>query len=104
MKFFLALLLLLVPVPSQSSPIVVDSGEDPSAWKALASPNGKASILKRPGAVGLDFELGGGRGHAIARRELSVDLPTDYMVVFALEGDCEPNTLEIKFISGRNVW
>ena len=108
MKLLLALLFLCHPLvvsaASAPSPMIVDSGDDASAWTALASPNVKASIEKRDGAFGLKFDLGRVRGHAIARREVSVDLPADYMFVFALEGDCEPNTLEIKFISGQNVW
>src|SRR5207253_4551194 len=47
---------------------------------------------------------GRGKTHAIARRALSVDLPASYRFVFAIKADCEPNTLELKFISGQNVW
>lgn len=104
MKFLAVLSLFLLPALAGAAPVVVDRGDEPSAWKALASPNVKASIEHGDGAFGLRFDLGRVRGHALARRELSVDLPADYMFVFVLKADCEPNTLEIKFISGQNVW
>jgi hypothetical protein len=104
MRILASLLLALLPTVASASALVVDSGDDPLAWTALASPNVKASIERRDGAFGLKFDLGRARGHALARRDLSVDLPADYMFVFVLEADCEPNTLEIKFVSGHNVW
>ena len=104
---------LVVAAPPGSA-VVVDSGDDAGAWTALASPGatariesgrGKAGgIARERGAFGLAFDLGRGRAHAIARRSLSLDLPADYMFVFTLQGDAEPNTIEIKFISGENVW
>jgi hypothetical protein len=91
-----------------TGPVQVDSGEDASAWTALASPSAQASIVagsgSEGGAICLDFDLGRGRSHAIARRNVSIDLPDDYMFVFRIRGDAEPNTIEIKFISGENVW
>lgn len=127
-------------VAAPASPVIVDSGDDPTAWTAIASPSATARIVSRReesspsgssstgnvsasgqggaaasekdgaaasekgGAVGLAFDLGRGRSHVIARRTLSLDLPADYMFVFTLESDAEPNTVEIKFISGENVW
>lgn len=93
---------------SAMPPVAVDSGDEASAWTAIASPGATARIVSGRGrdgkAVGLAFDLGRGRTHAIARRALSVDLPADYMFVFTIRGDAEPNSIEIKFISGENVW
>jgi len=87
---------------------IVDSGDSPANWTAIAAPGAGARIVEGKGrdgkAIGLDFDLGRGRSHAIARRTVSVDLPDNFMFVFTLRGDCDPNTLEIKFISGENVW
>jgi hypothetical protein len=97
-------LMLALPLTARAAdPILLDSG-DPSAWIAVASPSATARLVPGDGRFALDFDLGRGRSHAIARRPLSVDLPSDYMVVFEVESDAEPNTIEIKFISGENVW
>ncbi len=89
-------------------PVVLESGAGASSWSAVASPGASARIASGDGrdgpAVGLVFDLGRGRSHVIARRALSVDLPADYMFVFTLRGQAEPNTVEIKFLSGENVW
>jgi len=99
---------LALVAKAAAAPVVLDSGDDASAWTAVASPGATARIAagkdKEAGAFGLAFDLGRGRSHAIARRPVSLDLPADYMFVFALKADCEPNTVEIKFISGGNVW
>ncbi|MFN2426076.1 MAG: discoidin domain-containing protein [Candidatus Binatia bacterium] len=90
------------------APVMIDAGDDASAWTAIASPNASARIVggqgSSGGAFGLAFDLGRGRAHAIARRAVSIDLPSDFMFVFTLKSDAEPNTIEIKFISGENVW
>ncbi len=84
--------------------VVLDRGDDASAWTAIASPSATARLEPGDGRFALDFDLGRGRSHAIVRRPVSVDLPADYMFVFEVASDAEPNTIEIKFISGENVW
>ncbi|MFN2378363.1 MAG: hypothetical protein ABR538_17675, partial [Candidatus Binatia bacterium] len=96
-----------VPATAVAAPpsVVLDSGDDAHAWTAVASPGATASLRgDASGAVGLSWDLGRGRSHVIARRSLSVDLPADYMLVFRLRAEAEPNTVEFKFISGENVW
>lgn len=93
-----------------TTPTVLDSGAEAASWTAIAAPGTKARIVRAADdgqgttAFGLDFDLGRGRGHVIARRELSIDLPEDYTFVFRVRAEAEPNTVEIKFISGENVW
>lgn len=93
-----------------AGPLVLDTGAEATSWTAIAAPGTKGRIVRAADdghgstAFGLDFDLGRGRGYVIARRELSIDLPEDYTFVFRLRAEAEPNTVEIKFISGENVW
>jgi hypothetical protein len=103
---FLCAIVLAIAPPARAAapPLVLDDGGNASAWTAIASPSATAAIEAGDGRFALDFDLGRGRNHAIARRALSVDLPADYMFVFEVASDAEPNTIEIKFVSGENVW
>jgi hypothetical protein len=106
-RFPVLVLVAALALPSfaaHGAPRILDSGDDVSAWTAIASPNASARLEAGDGAFALDFDLGRGRSHAIARRAVSVDLPADYMFVFEVRSDAEPNTIEIKFVSGENVW
>ncbi|HYC00709.1 MAG TPA: discoidin domain-containing protein [Candidatus Limnocylindrales bacterium] len=92
------------PAAAAMEPVVVDSGENAGAWEAIASPGARGALREEHGSLRVDFDLGHGRGHVIARRRLSLDLPADYMLVFRVRGSGAPNNLEIKLISGENVW
>jgi hypothetical protein len=96
---------LIVPVSVRAAePVILDRGDQASAWTAIASPSATARLEQADGRFALDFDLGRGRSHAIARRAVDVELPPDYMFVFEVGSDAEPNTIEIKFVSGENVW
>ncbi|HXC52067.1 MAG TPA: discoidin domain-containing protein [Candidatus Limnocylindrales bacterium] len=101
-------LVMAVLVAASAAAAVLDAGDDPGAWTAIASPGAVAEVSaaagKDGGAVAFSFDLGRGKTHAIAKRAVSIDLPASYRFVFELRADCEPNTLELKFISGENVW
>ena len=87
---------------------ILDSGDSTEGWTAIASPGATAELDVAPGregsAISFSFDLGRGKTHVIARRTAPVDLPPNYRFIFEIEGDVEPNTLEIKLISGENVW
>ncbi|HYC56181.1 MAG TPA: discoidin domain-containing protein [Candidatus Binatia bacterium] len=95
---------LVAAASALASPPVVDSGDSSRSWQVIASPAATGSLHEDGGALRLDFDLGGGRGHVIVRRDLSLELPSDYMLVFLVRGRAQPNNLEIKLVSGQNVW
>lgn len=104
-----ALLLALTATAAGGAPIFIDFGDDASAWSVVASPSATISLNEdneggRRGALRADFDLGSGRAHVLLHRDVSIDLPADYMFVLHLRGDCAPNTVEFKLISGENVW
>ena len=94
--------------PMVDGVIVLDSGDNASSWTAEASPGATARVIhglgRQGGAVGLSYDLGQGRNHVIARLPVSVDLPANYMFVLAWRGTAAVNNIEIKFVSGDNVW
>ena len=57
-------------------------------------------------AMRLDFDFHGHAGYAIARKPVSIDLPSDFEFSFWIRGNAQPNNLEFKLIdaSGDNVW
>ena len=90
--------------------IVIDDFEDASRWSVHPADGVKLEIGADSGrhgrALRLDFDFGGGGGYAVARREVSIDLPANYRFRFAVKGACLPNDLEFKLIdaSGDDVW
>ena len=89
---------------------MLDRFDDASAWLAVASDGVTASLravvdAKRP-ALRLDFDLGGTAGYALARRDLSLELPDNYAITFWLRADAPVNDLQVKLVdaSGDNVW
>jgi len=93
-----------------SPPQILDRFEDISPWKTVVSDGVQASVHSVEGPVGralrLDFDLAGTAGYALARRDLSLDLPPNYELVFMLRGQARPNHLQVKFVdaTGDNVW
>src|SRR5581483_6070999 len=57
-------------------------------------------------AMRLDFDFHGHGGYAIAHKNVSIDLPSDYQFSFWIRGNARPNNLEFKLIdaTGDNVW
>ena len=60
--------------------------------------------LTQSDALRVDFDFRGRAGYAIARRDGRLDLPDNFELVFRVKGDAQPNTLEVKFVQGDNVW
>jgi hypothetical protein len=54
--------------------------------------------------VRVDFDFHGRAGYAIARRDGRLELPDNFELAFRVKGDAPPNTLEVKFVQGDNVW
>jgi len=104
-----AMTLATVGVAADLPPILIDPCDDAASWSAHPADGVTMALVPAPGeqgqALGLEFAFSGG-GWAIARREVDLTLPEDYVIRFRLRGDGPPNTLEMKLIdrSGENVW
>src|SRR5260221_1790366 len=75
-----------------------------SQWTAAPSDGVSLSLVQDSGALRLDFDFHGHGGWAAARRPVDIVLPENYRFVFHLRSEMQPNTLELKFIDGENVW
>ena len=60
--------------------------------------------LAQTDVLKVDFDFRGRAGYAIARRDGRLDLPENFELVFRVKGEAQPNTLEVKFVQGDNVW
>lgn len=102
MKRWLPLLLLLTAGCGQDGPVPLG---DPAAWTAHPADGVVLELADDHGALRLDFAFSGG-GYAIARREVDLDLPENFLFRFKIRGEAPPNTLEFKLVdeSGENVW
>ncbi len=93
-----------------TAPRLVDGFESARAWSAHPADGVRATVHPDRGRTGrglrLDFDFQGGGGYAIARRALSLDLPSNYAWSFWIRGQAPANTLEFKLVdrTGENVW
>jgi len=85
--------------------VLVDDFARPELWTAHPADGVALSLAGDAGALRLDFSIPGG-GYAIARREVDLELPDDYVFSFRIRGEARPNHLEFKLVdaSGENVW
>jgi F5/8 type C domain-containing protein len=77
---------------------------DVGQWASAPSDGVSLNLAPDNGALRMDFDFHGNGGWAAARRPVNIDLPENYRFVFRLRGEMQPNTLELKFIDGENVW
>jgi hypothetical protein len=101
------------PLPARAArppaPRVIDAFDDPAPWSAFPADGVELKLSGDAGdrgrALRLDFRFTGG-GYAIARRQLSLDLPDNYVFTFRLRGEAPVEHLEFKLIdaTGENVW
>jgi len=91
--------------------IVLDSFDSVSQW--TTTPADGVEISVHPDSSGLhgrsmrvDFDFHGHGGYAVIHRPLSLTLPPNYEISFAIKGNAPTNTLELKMIdsTGENVW
>lgn len=78
---------------------------DPAVWTAHPADGVALELSDEDGVLRLDFAFTGG-GYAIARREVEIDLPENYLFRFRLRGEAPTNHLEFKLVdeTGQNVW
>ena len=94
-----------IPLGARAAPMskrVLDSFDDITPWKAVASDGVQASIHSAEGkggrALRLDFDLAGTAGYATARRALPLALPPRYEISFYLRAEAPVNTLQLKLV------
>ena len=91
---------------------VIDDFRDLNAWKAGASDEVKAEVVRAPrsaGAAGglcLRYDFGRVSGYAVLRRALPIEFPANFALVLQLRGHGAPNAFQFKLVdaSGDNVW
>ena len=100
----------LAAAAAAPAPSVIDDFEAIGAWSAHPADGVEMRLSTDSGAHGralrIDFRFVRGGGYAIARREVSLDLPERYAFSFRVRGDCSPQDLEFKLVdsTGENVW
>jgi len=72
-------------------------------WKAVPAA-GVEMKLTQADVLRVDFDFRGRAGYAIARRDGKLELPDNFELAFRVKGEAQPNTLEVKFVQGENVW
>jgi hypothetical protein len=110
-KLALHVVALLVAVGAfAQAPRVIDDFESVAAWSAHPSDGVELKISEAPGlhgkAMRLDFDFHQHAGYAIARRNVDLDLPANYVFNFSIAANAPVNDLEFKLIdaSGDNVF
>src|SRR5439155_3639318 len=100
----------LAAAAAAPAPSVIDDFEAIGAWSAHPADGVEMRLSTDSGAHGralrIDFRFVRGGGYAIARPEVSLDLPERYAFSFRVRGDCSPQDLEFKLVdsTGENVW
>jgi hypothetical protein len=84
--------------------LLILTGSEVSQWTSAPSDGVSLSLANDGGALRMDFDFHGHGGWAAARRPVNIDVPENYRFVLRLRGEMQPNTLELKFIDGENVW
>jgi hypothetical protein len=86
--------------------ILLDSFENVSGWKEIASDGVDIKILKSNGYCGsgmqMQFEFKGGAGYAIAQKKFEIDLPENYKFTFYLRADAPVNNFEFKLLDSSD--
>ena len=90
--------------------LVIDDFESIAAWSAHPAEGVTLALASDAGehgrALRLDVGFTHGTGYAVARRAVSLDLPSDYVFRFRMRGEIPSNALEFKLVdsTGNNVW
>ncbi len=113
MKRWLATLwLIAAPAWAANDMQVLDNFNDLAAWKAGASDDVKAEVVRAPRVAGragglcLRYDFGNVSGYAVLRRTLPIEFPENFALVLHLHGSGLPNAFQFKLVdaSGDNVW
>ncbi len=101
--------LALGVVGSAAEPQLLDDFSSIAGWHVATSEGASARLRPAVGSAGgalaLEFDLSRAYGHAIARRDLALDLPDNYEFTFDLKAESGVNNFEVKLIDEHdNVW
>jgi hypothetical protein len=104
-----SLVFLLVAAVAPDTTLI-DSFDSVTQWTTNPAAGVEITIHPDNGlhgrAMRVDFDFHGHPGYGIVRRELKLDLPSNYEFSFALRGEAPTNTLEFKLVdqTNANVW
>jgi hypothetical protein len=73
-------------------------------WTAHPSEGVEMHITPEGAATRVDFDFHGHAGYAIARKQVSLNLPANYQFIFKVKANAPRENLEFKLINGDNVW
>jgi hypothetical protein len=101
---------LLLPAAAIPQGVVLDDFESTASWKPIPSDGVTMNLGSAPGvhgkALALSFEFHGGSGYAIAQKQCTLDLPSNYTFSFILRGETPVNNFEFKLLdaAGDVYW
>ena len=100
------LLMLVGNAQAKDATITLDTFDDPTPWRVIASTQVSGTIRPDSGALCLDYDFNGVSGYVGIQREASIEYPDNYRFDFKLRGTSPDNDLQFKLIdtSGDNVW
>ena len=100
------LLMLVGNAQAKDPTITLDTFDDPTPWRVIASTQVSGTIRPDGGALCLDYDFNGVSGYVGIQRDAAIDYPGNYRFDFELRGESPENDLQFKLIdaSGDNVW
>jgi hypothetical protein len=100
------LLTLVGNAQAKVATTTLDTFDDPSAWRVIASTQVSGSIRAEDGGLCLDYDFNGVSGYVGMQRDIAIAYPDNYRFDFQLRGKSPDNDLQFKLIdaSGDNVW
>lgn len=102
----MCLLMAFCSAQAKDPTVVLDTFDDPTHWRVIASTQVSGSIRADNGALCLDYDFNGVSGYVGIQRDLDIDYTGNYRFDFKLRGESPDNDLQFKLIdaSGDNVW
>ncbi len=109
MLCWISLAIMLCSSAVLTQPHVLDEFEDLTGWQPIPSEGAKVALSSGDGKSGkclvIEFDLTGGYGYTIARKNFALDLPFNYQFTFEMKAETPINNFEFKIIDSlENVW
>jgi hypothetical protein len=100
------LLMAVGGVHAKNGMTILDSFDNPTPWRVIASTQVLGAVRTEDGALCLDYDFNGVSGYVGIQRDVAIDYPENYRFDFRMRGDSPANDLQFKLIdaSGDNVW
>jgi hypothetical protein len=102
----LGVLMAAAGAQAKDAAVTLDTFDDASPWRVIASTQVSGSIRAEDGGLCLDYDFNGVSGYVGMQRDLGIEYPANYRFDFDLRGESPDNDLQFKLIdaSGDNVW